>query len=118
MCNKTEPTPQSVATLYSINLHHLVCLALVLHNILSIERVRDLEHQMWLNLSGNNIKTIEHSHANVLLEYTALEENSRLNLSSLTMLKLLNLHKNHIGTLRHYELYLLPSLVIHNPETI
>uniref|UniRef100_A0A1B6DTC1 Centrosomal protein of 97 kDa n=1 Tax=Clastoptera arizonana TaxID=38151 RepID=A0A1B6DTC1_9HEMI len=101
--------------MFSVNkLNHLVRLDLSNNKIHSIEGLKDLEQLKWLNLSGNNIKTIEHLHKNILLEYLALSENGIAlisNLSHLTKLKQLFLHKNHIGGLKHCELYLPKSIV-------
>ncbi|XP_024082044.1 centrosomal protein of 97 kDa isoform X2 [Cimex lectularius] len=94
-------------------LHHLVRLDLSHNNIMSIEGLKELVHLSYLNLSSNKIKVIEHLNTNLQLEHLDLSDNfinSITNISQLTKLKKLLLHKNMIVQLRHCEILLPTSL--------
>ena len=66
-----------------------------------------------LNLAGNNIKSIEHLNANLLLEHLDLSDNAITtipDLSSMKLLRRLHLQSNRIKTLLFCDKFLPPSL--------
>lgn len=97
-----------VARLYSLrvlNLSH--------NNIVSIEGLKDMKYLSHLSLAGNNIKNIEHLNANLLLEHLDLSDNAIAtipDMSNMKQLKRLNLHQNKIKTLQFCEKSLPPTL--------
>ena len=90
-----------VARLYSLrvlNLSH--------NNIVSIEGLKDMKYLTCLNLAGNNIKNIEHLTSNSLLEILDLSDNAIsciTDLSHMKNLKKLHLHSNRIKSLQFFE---------------
>lgn len=66
-----------------------------------------------LNLAGNNIKSIEHLNANLMLEHLDLSDNAITtipDLSSMKLLRRLHLHSNRIKTLQFCDKFLPTSL--------
>lgn len=66
-----------------------------------------------LNLAGNNIKSIEHLNANLLLEHLDLSDNAITtipDLSSMKLLRRLHLQSNRIKTLQFCDKFLPPTL--------
>ncbi|CAH1393022.1 unnamed protein product [Nezara viridula] len=91
----------------------LVSVDLSYNKIITIEGLKDLIHLTSLNLSHNKIKEIDHLYSNVALEYLDLSDNligCLSNISHLSKLKKLYLHKNMITQLRHAEVYLPKSI--------
>ncbi|KAF6217030.1 hypothetical protein GE061_001383 [Apolygus lucorum] len=95
---------------------NLTRLDLSYNKINCIDGLKDLCHLKVLNLSHNRIKNTENLHfAHAQLEELDLSSNSISvvpNVSFLTKLKKLLLHKNVIFTLKHCGVYLPPSLEV------
>ena len=68
-------------------LHHLKVLDLSNNNIVTIEGLKEVNLLTWLSLSNNNIKTIESLQQNVHLEHLDLSGNSISTVSDLSFLK-------------------------------
>lgn len=74
--------------MYAVSrLHHLCQLDLSHNNILTIEGLKDLLHLRWLCLASNNIKTIEHLNTNVNLEHLDLSLNNIVHVGDMSYLQ-------------------------------
>lgn len=70
-------------------LHNLRELNLSHNQLITLEGTKELIHLRYLNLEGNSIKTIEHLHTNTKLEYINLNDNNIGIITDLSFLKCL-----------------------------